>query len=290
MADKSHGDDSSGIETTGHEWDGIRELDNPLPRWWLWIFLASIIWSVGYWFVYPAWPLIDDYTHGIFGYSSRGEVVEDIAAARAAQAVYLKQLETASLEDIRTDPELLEFALAGGRSAFNVNCSQCHGSGAEGFTGYPNLNDDEWLWGGALEDIHFTISHGARNEDDDEARLSDMPAFLGDEILDAGQIADVAEHVLALSGRGEDAAAAARGAAIFVEECTACHGEDAKGIAELGAPALDNDIWLYGGDKATIIETISNSRGGVMPAWGRILDSVTVKKLTVYVHSLGGGS
>ncbi len=231
--------------------------------------------------------MVDDYSRGVFGYSSRAQVAEEIATAKAAQAGHLAKLNEASLEDIRTDPELLEFALAGGRSAFNVNCSQCHGGGAQGFAGYPNLNDDEWLWGGTLDEIHFTISLGTRNED---ARISDMPAFLSDEILDAGQIADVAEHVLALSGHGTDAAAAARGAEIFAEECVACHGEDAKGIAELGAPALDNDIWLYGGDKATLIATISKSRGGVMPAWGRILDPVTVKKLAVYIHSLGGGS
>jgi cytochrome c oxidase cbb3-type subunit 3 len=291
MADDPKIDDVTGVETTGHEWDGIEELNNPLPAWWRLILWASIIWAVGYWIFYPAWPLVDDYSRGVFGYSSRAQVAEDIAVAEAAQAGHLAKLSEASLEDIRTDPELLEFALAGGRSAFNVNCSQCHGGGAQGFAGYPNLNDDEWLWGGTLDEIHFTISHGARNEDDEDARVSDMPAFLSDEILDAGQIADVAEHVLALSGRGtNDADAAARGAEIFAEECAACHGDNAEGMTELGAPALDNDIWLYGGDKATLITTISKSRGGVMPAWGRILDPVTVKKLAVYVHSLGGGS
>jgi len=289
MADNPHVDELSGIETTGHEWDGIRELDNPLPRWWLWIFYASIIWSLGYWIVYPAWPLISSHTTGVIGYSSRAEVAESLAEARAAQKGMREQIDAASLEKIRTDPGLLEFAMAGGRSAFNVNCSQCHGSGAQGFKGYPNLNDDEWLWGGTVDAIHTTITHGIRNAESDDARVSDMPAFGRDELLTAAQIDDVAEHVLALSGQKADADAAGRGKAVFAEQCAACHGKEGQGLAELGAPALNNAVWLYGGDKATLVATISNSRSGVMPAWGKHLDAVTVKQLAIYVHSLGGG-
>lgn len=289
MAEKRETDALTGIETTGHEWDGIRELDNPLPNWWRWIFWASVVWAIGYWIAYPAWPLATDYTRGVLGYSTRGELAVEMAVAREAQAGLRAGLAAASLEEIRTAPDLLAFALAGGRSAFGVNCSQCHGSGAQGFVGYPNLNDDEWLWGGTLEEIRATIAHGVRNEDDEDARWSEMPAFLRDEILDEGQIADVAEFVLALSGQSQDGDAAARGAAIYEEECSACHGEAGAGNAALGAPALDNAIWLYGGDRETIVETISSGRGGVMPAWGRLLDPVTVKQLAVYIHSLGGG-
>ncbi len=288
MADK-HIDEVTGIGTTGHEWDGIRELDNPLPNWWRWIFYASIVWSFGYWIVYPAWPMVSSYTKGVIGYSSRAEVVKEIDAAKARQKVHLDKLQTASLADIRSNPELLNFALAGGRSAFNVNCSQCHGAGAQGFKGFPNLNDDEWLWGGTLDAIHFTITNGVRNTTSDQARDSAMPAFLKDQVLTKAQIDDVAEHVLALSGQKADAAAAARGKPIFAEQCASCHGETGAGNAEFGAPALNNGIWLYGGDKATIVDTVSYSRKGVMPAWGKILDPVVVKQLAVYIHSLGGG-
>lgn len=288
MAER-HVDQLSGTETTGHEWDGIRELDNPLPRWWLWIFYACVVWSIGYYIAYPAIPLVSGYTKGVLGYSSRAEVQKEVAKAKEAQSEYLSAIEAASLEEIRTKPELLEFALAGGKSAFNVNCSQCHGSGAQGAFGYPNLNDDEWLWGGSLEAIHTTIMHGARNTQSDDARVSMMPAFVKDGIFTRAQAGQVAEYVLSLSGNETDQAAAAEGKQLFQDNCVACHGEGGVGMTELGAPPLNNNIWLYGGDKETIVESISNSRGGVMPAWGKILDAPTVKQLTIYVHSLGGG-
>lgn len=288
MADK-HVDELSGIETTGHEWDGIRELNNPLPKWWLYIFYACVVWSLGYYVAYPAIPLVSGYSKGMLGYSSRAEVAKDVADAKAAQSEYLTKISNAELEEIRTDPELLEFALAGGKSAFNVNCSQCHGSGAQGFTGYPNLNDDEWLWGGSLDAIYTTITHGIRNNQSDEARFNVMPAYLKDGIFEKEQVNQVAEYVLSLSGQNSDKDAASAGEALFVENCAACHGENGEGIADLGAPALNNNIWLYGGSKEKIVETISYSRYGVMPAWGQILDDETVKQLTIYVHSLGGG-
>ena len=280
----------SGVETTGHEWDGIKELNNPLPNWWRLIFYATVIWSIGYWIVYPAWPTISGYTTGVFGYSSRGEVAERISEAEAAKSGYLDRIRQASLEEIRSDEDLLNFALAGGRSAFAVNCSQCHGSGAQGFEGYPNLNDDEWLWGGDIESIHYTITHGIRNTVDDDAHYSEMPKFGTDGILDNEQIASVAAYVRMLSGQ-EDANVdlAAAGVELFAEQCAACHGEDGDGDVALGAPALNNAIWLYGGDRESVIETIARSRYGVMPAWGRILDDTTIKQLAVYVHSLGGG-
>ncbi|MEQ8228533.1 MAG: cytochrome-c oxidase, cbb3-type subunit III [Rhodospirillales bacterium] len=282
-------DQISGIETTGHEWDGIRELDNPLPRWWLWVFWATVVWSVGYWIVYPAWPLVSSYTKGVFGYSSRAEIEQTIKDAHAAQAGMRNKIAAASLEQIRTDATLREFALAGGRSAFNVNCSQCHGAGAQGFVGYPNLNDDEWLWGGTIDAIYHTISHGIRNADSEDARQSEMPAFGRDGILNKNQIGDVADYVLSLSGQTADTAAVARGQSIYADNCAACHGDGGVGNIELGAPALNNSLWLYGGDKAALTTTIKNSRAGVMPAWGQILDDVTIKQLAIYIHSLGGG-
>jgi cytochrome c oxidase cbb3-type subunit III len=282
-------DEVSGTETTGHEWDGIKELNTPLPRWWLWTFYATIVWAIGYMVFYPAIPLVTGATKGVLGYSSRADVAREIADAKTGMAGLLDKVDSMSLEDIRKDPDLFQFAVAGGRSAFAVNCVQCHGSGASGGKGYPNLNDDEWLWGGSLEAIHTTLVHGIRFEGDDDTRVSDMPAFGRDGVLDTAQINDVAEHVLALSGQEHDQAAAERGTAIFEDNCAACHGAQGEGIADVGAPALDNAIWLYGGDKASIVETVTNARRGVMPAWGGRLDDATLKQLAIYVHSLGGG-
>lgn len=288
MAEPQH-DEISGVETTGHEWDGIKELNNPLPRWWIWTFYATIVWALGYTVLYPAWPLLNGATKGILGYSSRANLAQSVDAAHRAQDQYSQQIRTQSLDRIHDDPALFEFAVAGGRSAYVVNCVQCHGSGAAGAKGYPNLNDDDWLWGGTLEDIRQTLRHGVRYEADPQTRNSQMPAFGRDGILDKTQISDTAEYVLSLSGLKHDAGAAVRGAKVFVEQCTVCHGATGGGDRAQGAPSLRDAIWLYGSDRATIVETISNARRGVMPAWGGKLDDATIKQLTVYIHSLGGG-
>jgi cytochrome c oxidase cbb3-type subunit 3 len=282
-------DEITGVETTGHEWDGIKELNNPLPRWWLWTFYATIAWALVYTVLYPAWPLIEGATSGVLGYSSRAELAETVDQARAAQGTYLEQIATHSLAEIRNDPTLFDFAVAGGRSAFAVNCVQCHGSGAAGGKGYPNLNDDDWLWGGSLEEIHQTLEHGIRHDADPDTRFSMMPAFGRDGILDKQQINDTAEYVLSLSGRSHEAEAAARGSQVFADQCSACHGPNGGGDRSQGAPSLRDAIWLYGGDKTTIVESITHARRGVMPSWGDKLDETTIKQLAIYVHSLGGG-
>jgi cytochrome c oxidase cbb3-type subunit 3 len=282
-------DELSGVETTGHEWDGIKELNNPLPRWWLWTFYVTIAWALIYTILFPAWPLLNGATKGLLGFSSRANLARSVDDAHQAQAAYLEKIRQLSLDDIRRDPQLLEFAMAGGKSAFAVNCVQCHGSGAAGGKGYPNLNDDDWLWGGTLADIHQTLEHGIRYDADAQTRQSQMPAFGRDGILDGGQINDTAEYVRSLSGLDHDQKAADRGAKVFAEQCAVCHGADGGGNRSQGAPSLRDPIWLYGGDKATIVETITNARHGVMPAWGAKLDEATIKQLTVYVHSLGGG-
>lgn len=281
-------DDISGIGTTGHEWDGIKELDNPLPRWWLWIFYASIVWSIGYWVVMPAWPLITDYTRGVIGHSQRVNVMNDLADLKAARAGLGEKLSSASLASIEADPELQQAALAWGKSAFGDNCATCHGAGGQGAKGYPNLNDDIWLWGGTLDDIRHTITVGIRSPHP-ETRSSQMPAFGRDGILPDAEIRDLAEHVLAFSGHATDAEAAARATESFANNCAACHGDDGKGKLEFGAPDLTDGDWLYGGDKKTIVETITNARAGVMPTWAGRLDAPTINALAVYVHSLGGG-
>ena len=288
MADPQIDPGSPDTETSGHEWDGITELNTPLPRWWLWVLYASIIWSIGYWIVMPAWPLVSGYSAGFLGYSQRQVVTDQINAAQSSRLAIGEKLLGATLDDAIADPELLAFAMAGGRSAFLVNCSQCHGTGAAGSVGYPNLNDDDWLWGGSIEDISQTISYGVR-ADHDESRFSQMPAFLVDELLSRDEIEDVADYVLSLSGKASDVAAAARGAETFVDWCAACHGDGGEGMAEYGAPNLADRIWLFGADKATVVRTISYSRAGMMPAWHDRLGPLVVKQLAVYIHTLGGG-
>ncbi|MFT5538847.1 MAG: cytochrome c oxidase cbb3-type subunit 3 [Alphaproteobacteria bacterium] len=281
-------DDVTGQMTTGHEWDGIEELDAPLPRWWLWVFYACIVWSIGYWIVMPAWPLASDYTKGLIGYSQRAVVAKKIEAARALQAPFARRLEALSYDQISADAELLDFAFRGGASAFAVNCSQCHGAGAAGAKGYPNLNDDDWLWGGRHADIEKTLRVGIRSTHP-ETHINMMPAFGRDGLLKEDQISDVVEFVLSLSGRAGDRAAAARGAKVFKETCASCHGADGKGKIDLGTPSLVDGIWLFGGTREEIRANIQSGRGGVMPAWQGRLDDATIKALTIYVHALGGG-
>ena len=282
-------DELSGTETTGHEWDGIKELNTPLPRWWLWTFYATIVWSIGYVIVYPAIPLATDATKGLFGYSSRAVVETEMASVQAERSAVTEKIAAMSLEDVKDDEALFQYASAGGASTYKVYCSQCHGSGAAGSAGYPNLNDDDWIWGGTLEDIELTLIHGIRYDFDDDTRISDMPAFGADELLDREQIADVTEFVLSISDQEHDAEAAARGVEVYGENCASCHGDEGEGLAEFGAPRLTDPIWLYGGSREEITVQINRPRHGVMPAWGQRLDAGTIKQLAIYIHSLGGG-
>jgi cytochrome c oxidase cbb3-type subunit 3 len=281
-------DHVTGIATTGHEWDGIKELNKPLPRWWVWVLYVTIIWSIGYWIAYPAWPTLSGYTQGMLGYSQRQRVMDEVAAGKAGQAELVEKIKLASLADIAKTPDLLNFAVAGGRAAFGDNCAGCHGRGAAGAKGFPNLNDDDWLWGGTLDDIHTTLEVGIRSTHPD-TRQNQMPRFGIDGLLEPAQINDVAEFVISLSDKASDVAAAERGKVIFAEQCAACHGEDAKGKLDMGSPNLTDKIWLYGGTKEAILETLRAGRNGVMPAWSGRLDPTTIKQLAVYVHSLGGG-
>ena len=287
MPTKVEKDAITGTEMTGHEWDGIKELDTPLPRWWVWTFYVTIAWAVGYWVVYPAWPTLSGYTRGLLGWSQYHSLADQMREADAAKAVYLEKLKTASVEQILADKQLLDFAVAGGKAAFADNCAPCHGAGGAGAKGYPNLNDDDWLWGGSIEQIYTTIRYGARNGNP-KAHSTDMPRFGADGILKPEQISDVADYVLSLSGTKGDEAALARGKQIFAENCAACHGDNGDGNTDIGAPRLNDKIWLYGGDKATVVETITYARRGVMPAWIERLPETTTKMLAVYVHSLGG--
>ena len=289
MAEQNDIDHVSGKTTTGHAWDGIKELNTPLPRWWLLTFYATIIWAIGYWIAYPAWPLVSSYTTGVLNWSSRSAVAVELANLEKIRGEKMAALGSASLADIEKDPALLALARARGKTVFGDNCAPCHGSGAAGAKGYPNLNDDDWLWGGTLDQIMQTIQYGVRSGHP-KTHESAMLAFGKEGVLKPEQIVTVANYVRSLSGlptaAGYDAAA---GAKIFADNCAACHGDKGQGNQELGAPNLTDKIWLYGSDEGTIIETITNGRSGVMPAWVDRLDPSTIKVLAVYVHSLGGG-
>lgn len=280
-------DEVSGVETTGHEWDGIRELNNPMPRWWLWTFYACIVWAAGYAIAYPAIPLINGATPGLLGYSSRADVVAELADAKVAQGTMLDKIAATPVEEIASDPELLRFAIAGGSSAFKVNCAQCHGSGASGSAGYPNLNDDDWLWGGTIDQIYLTIAHGIRYDGDDDTRYSEMPAF-GD-MLESDEINQVAAYVVSLSDTPADDAMVEPGQVIYAENCAACHGDSGEGMIDFGAPRLSDGIWLKGSTEAHIAAQIRTPKHGAMPAWVGRLGEPTIKQLAVFVHTLGGG-
>jgi len=280
-------DSLTGTATTGHEWDGLRELNTPLPRWWLWLFYATIVWAVGYWVVYPAWPLISNSTQGVFGWHSRAVIETDLAALKASRGPMVGKLAAASVAEIVADPQLLDFARAQGRVAFADNCAPCHGAGGGGAKGYPNLNDDDWLWGGKLADIENTIRHGARSGDE-KAHQGNMPPFAG--VLKPNEISAAADFARSLSGLpAEPGADLALGKKLFADNCAACHGPEGKGNREVGAPNLTDHIWLYSPAKETIMQGIQNGRGGVMPAWQGRLDESTIKSLVVYVWTFGGG-
>ncbi len=276
-----------GFETTGHSWDGIEEWNNPLPKWWVWVFYLTIIWGIWYTIAYPAWPLVERATAGYKEFSTRAQVAEDIAAVDAANAEINAKLAAADLTAIGDDAALNSYANNAGKAVFMTWCAQCHGSGAAGAKGYPNLLDDDWLWGGDIEAIHETISYGIRNEQSDMARFSEMPKF--GEILEEGEISQVVNYVMSLSGDANDASQVAAGETVFMDNCAACHADDASGDIYQGAPNLKDAIWLYGGDYDTLMETVTNARYGVMPAWEGRLDEAEIRAVSAYVHQLGGG-
>lgn len=290
MSDDKKIDEISGTETTGHEWDGIEELNTPMPRWWLYIFYASIVWSIIYVILMPAipgLPGVGDHTKGVLGKSDRADVIADLASLNESRSGMMSRLTNASLEDVQADEQLFTYALAAGKSAFGDNCATCHGSGAQGFKGYPNLNDDVWLWGGTFEDIRTTLNVGIRSTHED-TRLSLMQAY-GNGFLTPEEIDDLVQHVLVLSGQDADRDAAIRGEVLYDIHCTSCHGDEGKGDQTQGAPNLTDAVWLYGGEAADIQQTLTYGRQGVMPHWDERLSPEMITALAVYVHALGGG-
>lgn len=283
-------DKTDNVPTTGHEWDGIQEFDNPMPKWWLYTFYACIIWGIGYAIAMPAWPLISSATPGVLGYSTRQNAHAEIAAQELANAGINTELETTDLISIPEDRELMSYAKNAGASVFRTWCAQCHGSGAAGVqaNGYPNLLDDDWLWGGDEDAIYQTIAHGVRNEIDEDARFSEMPNF--GEFLEADEIDAVTNFVISLSGgTAPNSDSISFGSEIYAENCSACHGEAGQGDRDQGAPKLDDAIWLFGGSFDEIKAQITKSRNGVMPNWQGRLSEAEMRAVALYVHSLGGG-
>ena len=278
-------DEETGVETTGHSWDGIEELNNPLPRWWLWTFYATTVWGIIYTILYPAWPLVNSATEGVLGWSQRADVAAEIAAVDASNAAIQESLVAVDPAMIAADPELQSYAINAGAAVFRTYCAQCHGAGAAGAKGYPNLLDDDWLWGGTMDDIVWTVRHGIRNEEDPDARFSQMPAF-GD-ILGRDEIATLVSHLQETAGGGDIAAGA--GGQLFAENCASCHGDDGLGNRDMGAPNLVDAIWLYGSDDESLTRSIAQARYGVMPPWGGRLTEAEVRAVSAYVHQLGGG-
>ena len=283
---QSHGKNQ--VETTGHVWDGIEELNNPLPKWWLYTFYACILFAVVYTVLYPAGPLIHGATPGVLGYSTRGAEAAEMTAWEAQNAPLQTKLVAADLTKVKDDPALLQFATSSGGAVFKTYCIQCHGAGAAGNKGYPNLLDDDWLHGGTIDAIYTTILHGVRSPTDPDTRAApDMPAWSA--TLKPEEITNVVQYVLKISGQTFDATAAAAGTKVFTDNCTSCHGDDAKGNKDMGAPNLTDAIWLYGGDQATITETVTSGRSGVMPSWTGKLSEADIRSVALYVHGLGGG-
>lgn len=289
MSENKYIDKPTGTETVGHEWDGIEELDTPMPRWWVWTFYLTIIWAIGYVIMYPAWPMLNSATKGVLGWTSRGQLAKEMDARETELKPIRAAMVATGINEVAGNEELRNQAINGGASAFKVHCVQCHGSGAAGFKGYPNLNDDDWLWGGDLETIEYTLNHGIRQPGHAETRFSQMPAFGRDGILQSSEVQDVVSHVRVLQGDEKASTASQRGAELYAANCVICHGENGSGDRFQGAPNLTDKISLYGRDRASLTETITNSRYGVMPRWNTRLDPATIRMLAIYVHSLGGG-
>jgi cytochrome c oxidase cbb3-type subunit 3 len=289
MPTKIEKDIVSGTSTTGHEWDGIKELDTPMPKWWVYTFMACVAWAVGYCVLYPSVPYGPGYFHGVLNYSSRDHVNAEVAAVTAARAGSMDRIAALSYDAIRADAGLAEVAQVAGRAAFANNCQACHAAGGAGRVGYPALAAGAWIWGGTTADIEQTLRHGIRSGDPD-ARASQMPRFGADAILDAAQLTQVGDFVWTkLYGHADPRIDTTKGAAVFAENCVACHGEAGQGVREVGGPRLASRVHLYGDTRQAIASQLRLPRAGVMPNWGTRLDNATLKSLVLYVHSLGGG-
>jgi len=277
----------TGTNTTGHEWDGLKELNTPLPKWWLYVLYATIAWSAVWFVLYPSVPGVTGYFHGVLGYSQRSAVNTEVRAIEAQRADTMDKIKALSFVEIRKDPQLMAAAETAGRIAFANNCQPCHGAGGGGQPGYPALAAGGWIWGGSLDAIEQTIAYGIRSGDD-KARDSQMLRFGADGILKPDEIQNVADDVMTLYGKPTDRDVSA-GRKLFADNCAVCHGEAGQGDREKGAPRLASRVHLYGDSRDVVVAQINAPRMSVMPAWHTRLDEATIKSLALYVHSLGGG-
>lgn len=287
MPTKIEKDAISGQETTGHEWDGLKELNTPLPRWWLLTFYACIAFAAGMFILYPGIPYGPGYFRGLLGYSQRARVDADVRKLAAQRSSYMDKIASLSFADIRDDKQLSSMAATSGRIAFAENCKPCHGAGGGGNLGYPALAAGAWIWGGKLEDIQYTLTYGIRNGHEN-ARDSQMPQFGADGLLTPEQIQQTADYVMTLYGEKSEKDLSA-GKQLFADNCAACHGEAGQGNRELGAPRLAGHVHLHGDTRDQVVAQITKPALGVMPNWNTRLDAGTIKSLTLYVHGLGGG-
>jgi cytochrome c oxidase cbb3-type subunit 3 len=283
-------DPYSGYTTTGHDWNGIKELNAPIPRIVLWFLAVTHIYAVIIWVLYPAWPLVWTYTKGLLGGDQQTAVETSIAIADAARSDWVNAIATEDFDTIRANPDLMARAVATAEPIFGQNCQVCHGAGGMGGPGFPRLSDDIWLWGGMAEDIETTLHYGI-NSPHPDTRYAQMPAFGRDGLLSIAEITTLTGYVQTL-GAGVTPDDPSDGAVLFQENCAACHGEDAKGLEGIGAPNLTDDDWIYGGDAASIRLGLLNGRQGVMPAWETRLSDAEIRMLSLYVeglHTKGAG-
>ncbi|AAK64981.1 cytochrome-c oxidase, cbb3-type subunit III [Sinorhizobium meliloti] len=283
-------DPISGRRTTGHEWNGIKELDTPVPRGVLLFLVVTHVFALLWWVLLPTWPLGTTYTKGLLGIDERNVVEEKLAAAAAARAVWEKRIDTLSYEQIRADEQLMATVRSTGHQLFGDNCAVCHGIDGKGRSNYPDLTDDDWLWGGGPEDIEQTLRVGI-NTRHPESRVAQMPSFGREQMLERNQVRDVAAYVYSLTNPGystpENIGRIEAGREVFLTSCAACHGENARGSREVGAPNLTDAYWIYGGTMQTIIESVHGGRQGHMPTWDERLTSAEIKILALYINSLG---
>jgi cytochrome c oxidase cbb3-type subunit III len=285
-------DPHTGHMTTGHEWNGITELNTPVPRPVYFFLAATFTFAVIYWVLMPAWPLWSTYTKGLLGASDRNAVTESLQQAAAAREVWTKRIESEDYATVQTDPGLMQSVRDSGRTLFTDNCAVCHGGKATGGPGYPNLTGASWLWGGSPEMVAETLRVGI-NSGHSEARTSQMLAFGRDQMLSRADIENVTTYVQSLSNpamaKSANAKSPAAGMKAFETNCISCHGENGKGNPELGAPDLTDHFWIYGGDRQSIYTSIFNGRQGFMPSWEDRLSPLERKILTLYVLDLGAG-
>lgn len=286
----SERDPHSGHMTTGHEWNGIKELNTPVPKA-VWFFLVvTVIFSIGYWILMPAWPLGKTYTRGLLDNDQKEIVAKRVNVAAAARSGWLGQIGTMSYDQIKADPKLMIHVREDGHRLFGDNCAACHGMNATGNPGFPNLVDLDWLWGGSADAVAHTIAVGVNSPASKETRISQMLAFGKDGMLDNDAVLAVTDYVKTLSDpawvKGK-AASVAKGREVFAANCVACHGEQGRGNPDVGAPNLTDQSWIYGGDISAIYQTIYEGRQGEMPAWEHRLSPIDRKILTVFLLDQG---